>query len=401
MTGGRIVIEGKVGELNAGTVYCVRCGYPLVGVRAEETCPECGASVAEAISAKEFFARDEARTRWTGVGLILLLVAIGGEVAWGVLFGGLVIGLQSRLSHTPTEGWLKALMVFNALVLVILPAMSVLGAYFLFYGITRVNKGGKAVAARLGLMAVFAVYLVSAGFAWGAMVSARSGDLEFYVVAEPMSVLARYPLVLGVGMSLAMGLTVAAVAGANERISREINRLWLRLAYGAVVVVFLLGVASHGVGMLEASVYGPNRGAGMILPEWTVLRFGQSGMSGYYIDTVRFENLGRVNRSDVGDGTILRWTNVAAWWGRNTWGQSIGIRGSGGPAWRQEMLDTLSCGLGEASVVGQRSVHHWVPHLLFWPELVWLAAGLLASGYLSVFVLVTGWRAYRILPKSG
>jgi hypothetical protein len=394
------VTEATAGELDAGTVYCARCGYPLVGVTAEGKCPECGASAAEAISAVAFFGRDAERAYWTRVGLKLVLGSFGGAVAWGLIFGVVVIVLMAVNRTDWVERLVRGAMWVNGGMMVLTPALMIGGTYFLYYGITRVNKTGKAVMARVGLLVAFALYVVSTGGTWVAL--GAGTDSPLYVLGKWAGTPARFPwvVVLMVAVSLSMGLMVAGLVSAGRRVAREISARSIRTAYGAVVLLFALSIAFYA---WELTLDRANRqGSLPALFTWdgSVIAWGGPGVhvGGAYM-WQRKSTAESVSHSDAGSGGPLWWMNVVSWWvvtGRGDRFKYVEYA----PLSEQDTLRGLSCGLGESRVAFLGGRGRQTVFFLLWPELLWALAGLLASGYLSLFVLLTGRHVFKALPRG-
>lgn len=401
----------EAGRLQEGRApHCSMCGYPLVGVSREGECPECGESAASALSVGAFFERDQERLKWTRLGLRVLLIGFLGELICGLGYLGLILAINAGSRWLGTMGWVAIDLVhaLNATLLVLMPLMCLAATYALFYGITRVNKTGRAVAARSVLIVIFVLFLVSLGCAW--MILALPGWRLLAALCYWMSLLVRLPAVLPLAFALGLGLLVAVLSSAVGRLEIAIPKWSKGCAYGAVLVLLTLTLGAQGFGAYVASrphtwmVYQHHRlvmvNPPWLAPAWSVLGPLSPGMPSSLPEMLRRDTLVQINTSDSGSMGVLRWSNVLAWWGAKLWLSSTygvtSVRVDG----LEDMEHTLGYGVPKSSV----SENYYGYQLaggeyVLWPELLWGILGWMTSMYLWGYVVVLSLRLWRKLPK--
>ncbi len=392
-------------------VHCGRCGYPLVGVGREGNCPECGASAAGAVNVAEFFARDEARIKWTRLGLNVVLLGFGLEMIWAVVYGVLVLGLDlgawsTQMGYSGHTRVTDVILMVNAAVLVLTPLSGVGAAYLLFYGITRVNKTGWAVRARVGLILLFAFVAICMGSAWvwWSMPSFNVASVLCYWPSVPT----RFGLLMAVLLAGGTVMMLVAMGMACERLNVKGRLRGRGAAYGCVAVLLFLSMLSH---MCYWASWGSGRGRrpNSQMLTWTYGVVGAPLPSPYpplrkfmqeEAEATREMNLRALHLSDSGSVYWLRWVNVAAFWGAHFMEKSEWPM----PNYQGDGFDRTGLGfsLVDSGVSGslmRSSNGLWRQFFWLWPEVIWGGLGLMASGYLWGYVLVQAVRMKRALAR--
>ncbi len=389
-------------------VHCGRCGYPLVGVGREGNCPECGASAAGAVSVSAFFARDEARRKWTRAGLNVVLAAFLVEGVWALVYAGVIAGLGwVGLGHVKLTAWVMGM---NATVLWLGPLAGLGGAYLLFYGITQVNKTGWAVRARVMLIWLFAIWGVGVGSAWMGLWFADWYFLSgFYYLMRMVWV---FPTALTVVISAGMMLLIRAMEVGGSRLRVKVWALGRWGAYGAVAALLMLSLMSQGIYWWVQDAVKRQQANSWIYyggplaryaPEWSVYIEITNGIGANVCwpeaETLRLRSICALHMSDSGGVSLLKWVNMLAWWGSDGTTPYTSSFFS-----LFEVTQALSYGLPDSQIAGWMIIPPNAPgtglsRFWLWPEMVWCGLGLMASLYLWVYVVVQAVRMRRALPR--
>lgn len=399
--------------MEVAKMRCGRCGYPLVGMAREGKCPECGEVSANAVEVAGFVA-EQGRMKRVGVGVWMVVVAFVMEMVWAVVFVGILVWenfLFTAQRGTPWVPWEESVLLVNAAVLVLVPSMTLAGGYLILCGARRGDMGGRGAWRRVVLMVLLVVYFVSTASAWGALVLPTSHVP--YELGYMLSAVIRMPVVMVLIMGLGMGLMLSAVGEVQARLNIR-PRVWARRgAYVALGVVVMLALGAHGFewyvkGLSQSSIHpmgvsfgGP--GPPAIAPGWSfwgkqVNGPGYGSRMPIFSEAVevRCANIRAVCMSDCGAHGLLRWVNVGTWWGIRLFAETNVYWSD---ARYPQTAWMLSVGLVKVGV-GMRTNHFiagGMPGFVLWPELVWGVLGLLASGYLWVYVVVQGVRVIGVL----